>query len=88
MKTFDISNYFINSKFEIFNLSQLGGGVVVFHPLLFLLNKLKTAHIRTLKLLHFFNIIAVNKLCKKKILFDAKVRVEDIKTAGSYFKNG
>ncbi len=52
----------------------------------FFLNNLKTAHIRTLKLLHFFNIIAVNKLCKKKVLFDAKVRVEENKTAGSFFK--
>ena len=35
----------------------------------FLLNNLKTTYIRTLKLLHFFNIIVVNKFCKKKFFW-------------------
>ena len=33
------------------------------HPCVFFLNNLKTAYIRTLKLLYLFNIIVVNKFC-------------------------
>ena len=36
----------------------------IFAPPCFILNNLKIAYIRTLKLLHFFNIIVVNKFCQ------------------------
>ena len=49
----------------------VGGGGVSTPPLCFYLNNLKTADIRTLKLLHFFNIIVGNIIVGNIIVLES-----------------
>ena len=73
-------------------LSRLGGSVFSIPPLWFLLNNLNTSYIRTLKLLHFFNIIYTStiynnkQILLKNILFWCKGYGGGWKNGGSLFK--
>ena len=50
------------TRYSEMNPMKIGGGGPP-TPVVFFLNNLKTAYIRTLKLLQLFNIIVVNKFC-------------------------
>ena len=65
-------------------LSRLGEGGPP-PPLVSILNNLKTVYIRTLKFLHFFNIIVVNEFCQNSF-FDAYCRAENGQSAGRCLK--
>ena len=71
-----------NLHLTLSRLRGEGGAVLLPHPpCCFFLNKLKTADIRTLKLLHFFNFTVLNKFS-----FNAQGRMEGSQMAGRCFK--